>query len=94
MWLLVARAPRPDAPNWPGRRWLAAMDALAWPLIVAVVASSVHAGLIAVLAVWATVRLHRALFSNSRYFFATWLVAKVLGALLIAGITLQLVFAV
>jgi hypothetical protein len=28
MWLLVAREPRPDAPDWPGRRMLAALDAV------------------------------------------------------------------
>lgn len=33
MWLLVAREPRPDAPDWPGRRLLAAIDAVAWPLM-------------------------------------------------------------
>ena len=33
MWLLVAREPRPDAPEWPGRRLLAAVDAVAWPLM-------------------------------------------------------------
>src|SRR6516162_109706 len=31
MWLLIARAPRPDAPQWPGRRALAVVDALLWP---------------------------------------------------------------
>ncbi len=31
MWMLFARAPPPDAPYWPGRRWWAALDALAWP---------------------------------------------------------------
>ena len=33
MWLLVAREPRPDAPDWPGRRMLAAVDAVVWPLL-------------------------------------------------------------
>ena len=33
MWLLYARAPAPDAPYWPGRRWLAAVDAAVWPLL-------------------------------------------------------------
>ena len=33
MWLLVAREPRPDAPDWPGRRLLAAVDAVIWPLM-------------------------------------------------------------
>ena len=27
MWLLYARPPQPDAPYWPGRRWLAVADA-------------------------------------------------------------------
>ena len=31
MWVLFARAPPPDAAYWPGRRWLAAVDAVAWP---------------------------------------------------------------
>ena len=33
MWQLVAREPRPDAPEWPGRRLLAAVDAVVWPLM-------------------------------------------------------------
>ena len=33
MWLLVAREPTPDAPYWPGRRLLAAVDAAVWPLL-------------------------------------------------------------
>ena len=32
MWLLLAREPTPDAPYWPGRRLLAAIDAALWPL--------------------------------------------------------------
>jgi hypothetical protein len=32
MWILFTPAPRPDAPHWPGRRWLAALDAFAWPV--------------------------------------------------------------
>ena len=34
MWILFARAPHPDAAYWPGRRWLALMDGLAWPTLV------------------------------------------------------------
>lgn len=30
MWVLFARADPPDAPYWPGRRWLAALDAVGW----------------------------------------------------------------
>ena len=45
MWLLVAREPRPDAPDWPGRRLLAAIDAVAWPLmwVLLIVAETISA---------------------------------------------------
>ncbi len=32
MWFVFARAPLPDAPYWPGRRLLALVDAIAWPV--------------------------------------------------------------
>ena len=32
MWLLFARAPPPDVHVWPGRRALAFVDAVAWPI--------------------------------------------------------------
>jgi hypothetical protein len=31
VFVLRTRDPRPDAPDWPGRRLLAAVDAVAWP---------------------------------------------------------------
>ena len=31
MWILFTPVPRPDALYWPGRRWLAALDAIVWP---------------------------------------------------------------
>ena len=31
MWLVLTRAPLPDAPYWPGRCLLALADAVAWP---------------------------------------------------------------
>lgn len=31
MFVLVRREPKPDASYWPGRRLLAAVDAVAWP---------------------------------------------------------------
>jgi hypothetical protein len=79
MWILFARAPLPDAPYWPGRRWLAGVDAVAWPgaawcwlgqfaesggLVLALVTA-----LVAVLAVQ---RLFTALLVNHRYHFTTW----------------------
>lgn len=78
MWFLVAREPRPDAPDWPGRRLLAAVDAVAWPALwvllvrhapepVGIVGSFVTAlaGLLGM------GRLHRALWVNHRYIAST-----------------------
>jgi hypothetical protein len=79
MWLLVARPPMPDAPHWRGRRWLAAVDALAWPLVVLLVFRHVSPGvglfwpvLASVTMLAALDRLHRAVFFNHRYRFTTW----------------------
>lgn len=33
MLILMARASKPHAAYWPGRRWFAAADALVWPLL-------------------------------------------------------------
>lgn len=33
MWLLIAREPRLDASDWPCRRCLAAVAAVAWPMM-------------------------------------------------------------
>jgi hypothetical protein len=96
MWLLVAREPRPDAPNWPGRRLLAAVDAIAWPLLwvlmirhapqpVGLVGPFVTA--LAVLACMS--RLHRALWVNHRYWFTTWRWGKLLAATLLIGAMLK-----
>lgn len=79
MWVLFARAPPPDAPYWPGRRWLAAVDAVAWPgaawYWLGQVAGS--GGLVLALAmtfvvVSAVRRLLTALLRNHRYHFTTW----------------------
>jgi hypothetical protein len=97
MWLAIARQPVPDAPYWPGRRWLAAADAVAWPLIVAVLTT--HAPLrtgivgplvIAVAALAGANRLHRALWANHRYSFTAWRWGKVAAALLVVGGVLKL----
>ncbi len=96
MWLLISRAPPPDAPNWRGRRALAAFDAVAWPL--AWIAASLHlpsrgglagAVLIGVATIVASRRLRRALFDNRRYFFTTWRLAKVLALLLVIGLAVK-----
>jgi hypothetical protein len=97
MWLVVAREPKPDAPYWPGRRLLAAVDAAMWPLLWVLVLS--HApkpvGLIgpfvaAVALLCALGRLHRALWVNHRYWFTTWRLGRIAVALLLIGVVLKL----
>lgn len=99
MWVLFARAPPPDAPYWPGRRWLAAVDAVAWPAAAWSVLSQVpgEGGLVLALAMALTIvlaaqRLFTALLANHRYHFTTWRWGRVLvwmmaiGALLKVGL--------
>ena len=97
MWLLVAREPRPDAPYWPGRRMLAAVDAAVWPLLWVLVFS--HApkpvGLVgpfvaAVALLFALGRLHRALWINHRYWFTTWRWGRIVAVFLLIGMVLKL----
>lgn len=97
MWLLVAREPRPDAPDWPGRRLLAAVDAVIWPLMWVLLIRHVPgpAGLIgpfvtALAVLLGLGRLHRALWVNHRYWFTTWRWGKVLGAMLLVGAVMKL----
>ena len=97
MWLLVAREPRPDAPDWPGRRLLAAVDAVIWPLMGVLLIGHVpgQAGLVgpfvtALAVLLGLGRLHRALWVNHRYRFTTWRWGKVLGAMLLIGAVMKL----
>ena len=97
MWVLFARAPPPDAPYWPGRRWLAAVDAVVWPALWMALAvkmpwSSGVVGLLVVTwAMWsAVVRMHRAIAVNHRYRFTTWRWGRVLFALMLFGALLKL----
>ncbi|WP_293435115.1 hypothetical protein [Piscinibacter sp.] len=97
MWLLVAREPRPDAPDWPGRRLLAAIDAVAWPLMWVLLIRQVPgpAGLVgpfvtALAVLLGLGRLHRVLWINHRYWFTTWRWGKVLGAMLLIGAVLKI----
>ena len=92
MWLVIARRPAPDAPYWHGRRWLAAVDALAWPVLWVLVFT--HApkpvGLVgpfvaAVAFLCALGRVRRAVWVNHRYRFTTWRWGKVVAALLLMG---------
>ena len=97
MWLLVAREPRPDAPYWPGRRWLAALDAGLWPLLWVVMFSHLPkpVGIVgpfvaAVALLCALGRLHRALWLNHRYWFTTWRWGQMAAALMLMGVALKL----
>jgi len=101
MWLLYARTPRPDAPYWPGRRLLAAADAIAWPLLWVIGFSQVPrpVGVVgpvitAVALLCAIGRLHRALWLNHRYRFTTWRWGRVAAAVLLMGVVLKLLLPV
>jgi hypothetical protein len=97
MWFIVYRQPRPDAGYWSGRRWLAAVDAVAWPLGWVLVVRHVPApvGVVgpvvtAVALVLALERLHRAVCVNHRYWFTTWRWGKVVAAIWLTGIVIKL----
>ena len=101
MWMFVVREPRPDAPDWTGRRLLAAMDAIVWPLIWVQAVAHIPApvGLVGPFVVaasmfFALTRLYRALWMNHRYRFTTWRWGKVVGALLVIGALLKLTMTV
>lgn len=97
MWLLVAREPIPDAPQWPGRKTLAALDAVTWPLAAALFVnnSSLPLGifgsvLLAAALLLSVVRLRRAVWLNHRYRFTTWRWGGVVLGLLMMGFALRL----
>jgi hypothetical protein len=92
MWMVCMRAPRPDAGQWEGRRFWAALDAVAWPVGWVVLAAHLpaHGGIVGpflagVAVLTGLARLHKAVWRNERYFFTTWRVAKVVVALLVIG---------
>ncbi|MBW8848009.1 MAG: hypothetical protein JF607_23850 [Burkholderiales bacterium] len=97
MLVLVVRQPRPDARYWTGRRWLAAVDALAWPIawIAVIHALPARAGLFgscvtAICVLAALSRLHRAVCENNRYWFTTWKWGRVAFAVWLAGVVMKL----
>lgn len=96
MWMVVTRAPKPDKPYWPGRRFAALADALVWPLLVAAgVLNFQHStGLmgpfaVAVCAFFAARRATIALWRNWRYRFTTVRVGALILALLAFGAVLK-----
>ncbi len=97
MWLLVAHEPRANAPYWTGRRWLAAVDAVAWPLFWVPVLGQIDAPVgivgpmvVAVMLLVSAERIHRAVWVNHRYWFTTWRWGRIVGALMVIGIALKL----
>jgi hypothetical protein len=97
MWVLFARAPPPDAPYWPGRRWLAAVDAVVWPGAPLAALSHVAdpgglllAFVMAMLVMSAVRRLYTALLANHRYHFTTWRCGRVLIWMMAFGAVLKL----
>lgn len=96
MWLIVVRAPKADVVVWPGRRWLAAIDAVAWPCmwIWLMHRMPTSGGLLGAVVevsavIWALHRLHCAVLLNHRYRFTSWRWGKVAAALLIAAEVLK-----
>ena len=97
MFFIIARAPTPDVVVWPGRRWLASLDAVAWPMLTVclVVNSSFSAGLVgSVLTSLAALlllrRLARAWLRNESYRFTALAWVRRAGALLGLGVLLKL----
>lgn len=97
MFLILTRPAAPEMPYWPGRRLLAAADAVAWPAlwVAAVYAAPMKTGavgsvVIAVAALFAVLRLWKAVAENGRYRFTTWRWGKVVAALLLVGGVMKL----
>ena len=97
MWLWLVREPPADAPYWPGRRWLACVDAVVWPClwIVMIHRVSQPVGLLgplvgAVALLCALGRVRRALWVNHRYRFTTWRWGRIAINLMLFGALLKL----
>jgi|SRR6185437_2445347 len=98
MWLVIQqRQPRPDVPVWPGRKALAALDAVAFPAawIVAIAKAPFDIGLLgaavsAIVILVAIGRLARAIFKNERYRFSAWRWGRLLVVLLVLAVILKL----
>ena len=79
MWIVLTRAALTDMPYWPGRRLLAAIDAVAWPALwIALLRNAPgEAGLFlpvvgAAAALAGLVRIRTALWRNERYRLTSW----------------------
>lgn len=96
MWLVLTRAPLPDATYWPGRRLLALADAVAWPAgWIALLTQlpqpvGIFGPMSIALAVLSVIgRIYRAAWQNHRYHFTTWRWGRVAFGLLLIGLVLK-----
>lgn len=96
MFVFLTRIPKPAAAYWPGRRWLAALDAIGWPALcfvgIWIASAETQSAVLAFAAVLVCVgmaRLWRAVFHNETYWFITWRLLKILGGLAIIGLILK-----
>jgi hypothetical protein len=71
MWIGLARAPQTKAPYWPGRRLIAFVDVVAWPVGSIVLAAIVGPMILAPAGLRVLGRVHRAVWVNPRYSFTT-----------------------
>ncbi len=97
MWIVMMPASRPDASVWSGRRELAVVDAVAWPLFWVWLLRHVPApvGLVgavgnAIALLSAILRVQRAIWMNHRYWFTTWRWGKVAVAMMLMGWAMRL----
>ena len=97
MLVFLARGADPMAKVWPGRRWLAAVDALLWPALwivgvwLAPLATGVAGPLLVAACLWFAVkRLFEAIFTNQRYRFTTWRWGRPVAGLVLIGALLKL----
>lgn len=100
MWIAIMGAPRADARVWRGRRTLAALDAVVWPVAWMVLFSyapmltgAVFPLVCALAILSAARRLIRAVWTNERYWFTTWRWFKVVATMLATGALLKLTMA-
>jgi hypothetical protein len=97
VWLLVAREPRANAPYWTGRRYLAAIDAVAWLLFWVLVLGQIDVPVgivspmvVAVALLGLAERIHHAVWINHRYWFTTRRWGRIAAGLMVIGMVLKL----
>jgi uncharacterized membrane protein HdeD (DUF308 family) len=97
MWIVLARRPAREMPYWVGRRWVAVLDAIAWPVLCVLcwhhfrAATGVVGTLLGATAVFAgLLRIQTAIWRNECYRFTTWLLGRILVTLLVFGLLFKI----